>query len=227
MGVHARAAVTPADGSLVVEDLVLPDPASYQVVVRLFASGICHSQLPDMKYSQSTNSPMTLGHEATGEIVAVASHVTTSSVGDRVFVTWLPRDGGPLARRPDSPVLTRVDGSTVRRFDGSRVTTCSRGPTTLLMRLRRNGLAAAPPERSCSRSRAGVVPRRSCASVAAQPHRSAAWGPRQLSPRRSAAQPPQRCGAAAPERVGTASRCDPHRQRGSRRCGASDPRTHR
>jgi threonine dehydrogenase-like Zn-dependent dehydrogenase len=112
MGVHARAAVTPADGTLVVEDLVLPDPAPYQVVVRLFASGICHSQLTDMKYSQATNSPMTLGHEATGEIVAVGSSVTTTGVGDRVFVTWLPRDGGPLGRRPDSPVLTRTDGST-------------------------------------------------------------------------------------------------------------------
>ena len=112
MGVHARAAVTPADGTLVVEDLVLPDPAPYQVVVRLFASGICHSQLTDMKYSQATNSPMTLGHEATGEIVAVGSSVTTTGVGDRVFVTWLPRDGGPLGRRPDSPVLTRADGST-------------------------------------------------------------------------------------------------------------------
>lgn len=112
MAVHARAAVTPGDGSLQVEDLVLPDPAPYQVVVRLFASGICHSQLTDMKFAQSTNSPMTLGHEATGEIVAVGSNVTSTAVGDRVFVTWLPRDGGPLLRRPDSPELTRNDGST-------------------------------------------------------------------------------------------------------------------
>ena len=112
MGVHARAAVTPGDGSLHVEDLVLPDPAPHQVVVRLFASGICHSQLTDMKYSQAMNSPMTLGHEATGEIVAVGSLVTTAAVGEQVFVTWLPRDGGPLRRRPDSPILPRADGST-------------------------------------------------------------------------------------------------------------------
>src|SRR5437899_1807045 len=111
MEVHARAAVTPGDGSLRVEDLELPDPGGYQVVVRLFASGICHSQLTDMKYAQSTKSAMTLGHEATGEIIAVGSQETTTRVGVRVFVTWLPREGGPLRRRPDSPVLTRADGS--------------------------------------------------------------------------------------------------------------------
>ena len=112
MGVQARTAVTPGDGSLRVEDLELPDPDPYQVVVRLFASGICHSQLTDMKFAQANKSPMTLGHEATGEIIAIGSAVTTTAIGDKVFVTWLPRDGGPLLRRPGSPVLTRADGST-------------------------------------------------------------------------------------------------------------------
>ena len=145
MGVHARAAVTPGDGSLRVEDLVMPDPSPHQVVVRLFASGICHSQLTDMKYAQATASAMTLGHEATGEIVAIGSEVTTSNVGDRVFVTWLPRDGGPLHRRPGSPVLTRSDGSTAtchNVFTWADHTICDE----LLLRLRRNGLAAAPRE---------------------------------------------------------------------------------
>ena len=159
MGVHARTAVTPGDGSLHVEDLLLPDPAPYQVVVRLFASGICHSQLTDMKYAQAMSSPMTLGHEATGEIVAVGANVTTTGIGDRVFVTWLPRDGGPLRRRPDSPVLTRSDGSTAtchNVFTWTDHTICDE----LLMRLRRNGLAAAPRERTGNSCRDGGPLRR-------------------------------------------------------------------
>jgi len=147
--VHARTAVTPGDGTLRVEDLVLPDPDPHQVVVRLFASGICHSQLTDMKFAQASKSPMTLGHEATGEIIAIGSAVTTTAVGDKVFVTWLPRDGGPLARRPGSPVLTRADGSKTtchNVFTWTDHTICDE----LLMRLRRNGLAASPRERTGS-----------------------------------------------------------------------------
>jgi Zn-dependent alcohol dehydrogenase len=110
MPTSARVVVTPGDGSLQIETITLPDPGPHEVLVRTIATGICHSQLTDMKMSAAMGQPMTLGHEATGEVIGVGGAVTSVAVGDRVFVTWLPRDGGPLSRRPGTPVLARAAG---------------------------------------------------------------------------------------------------------------------
>ena len=68
MGTEARVVVLPQDTSVLrVEDLTLPDPGPYQVVVKEFSSGVCHSQLHQMH--RPRNSPVVLGHEATGIVV--------------------------------------------------------------------------------------------------------------------------------------------------------------
>ncbi len=110
MPTKARVAVTPADGRIQIESILLPDPGAHEVLVRTYATGICHSQLTDIKNAKAAGQPMTLGHEATGEVLAVGREVRSVAPGDRVFVTWLPRDGGPLSRHPGSPVLARSAG---------------------------------------------------------------------------------------------------------------------
>ena len=46
MGTKANVAVLPQDtAKLRIEELLLPDPGPTQVVVKQFASGVCHSQL--------------------------------------------------------------------------------------------------------------------------------------------------------------------------------------
>lgn len=110
MPTKARVAITPADGRIQIESILLPDPGPHEVLVRTLATGICHSQLTDMKHAQAAGQPMALGHEATGDVLAVGREVRAVAPGDRVFVTWLPRDGGPLARHPGSPVLARSAG---------------------------------------------------------------------------------------------------------------------
>ena len=111
MTFEARVAITPADGTLHVETVVLPDPGAHDVIVRTIATGVCHSQLTDIKTSAASGQPMALGHEATGEIVAVGDAVRSVQVGQKVFVTWLPRDGAASGRRPITPVLERTDGT--------------------------------------------------------------------------------------------------------------------
>lgn len=110
MPTRANVVVTPANGRIQIEPMLLPDPGPHEVVVRTLATGICHSQLTDIKSSIASGQPMMLGHEATGVVVGRGSEVRAVAVGDRVFVTWLPRDGGPLARHPGSPVLARASG---------------------------------------------------------------------------------------------------------------------
>ena len=53
----------------------LPDPGPTQVEVKLFASGICHSQLHQLGRPNSPV-PMVLGHEATGVVTRVGRDVT-------------------------------------------------------------------------------------------------------------------------------------------------------
>jgi Zn-dependent alcohol dehydrogenase len=76
---------------LAVEEVELPDPGPREVRVKLFATGICHSQLHQIHNTASPR-PQLLGHEATGVVEAAGREVTHVRQGDRVMVTWVPRD---------------------------------------------------------------------------------------------------------------------------------------
>lgn len=71
-------------------DLPTPSPGPGEILVRVRAAGICHS---DAHYragrSVSLRTPVTLGHEVAGEVAALGSGVTTHSVGDRVCFHYL------------------------------------------------------------------------------------------------------------------------------------------
>ena len=91
MPTAARVVVVPQDqGPLTVEDVTLPDPGPRQVVVKQFASGVCHSQLHQMHNPRKA--PVILGHESTGVVLASGSDVTHVKEGDTVMVTWVPRN---------------------------------------------------------------------------------------------------------------------------------------
>jgi Zn-dependent alcohol dehydrogenase len=81
-----------ANGPLTVDEIELPEPDASQVIVKQFASGICHSQLHQM-HNPALVRPLLLGHESTGVVVAKGRDVTHVREGDRVMVTWVPRDG--------------------------------------------------------------------------------------------------------------------------------------
>src|SRR5512146_1606854 len=80
------------NGSLVVDEIELPEPDDSQIVVKQFASGICHSQLHQMHNPASVR-PLLLGHESTGVVIAKGKNVSHVKEGDHVMVTWVPRDG--------------------------------------------------------------------------------------------------------------------------------------
>lgn len=82
---------------LVVDELEVPDPKPDQVLVRLFSSGICHSQLHQM-HNPELKRPMVLGHEGTGVVTKVGRNVKHLKEGDHAIVTWVPRT--PIKGRP-------------------------------------------------------------------------------------------------------------------------------
>ena len=86
-------------GPLVIEEIDIPDPGPDQVTVRNFASGVCYSQLHQLR-SPGLPRPMGLGHEGTGVITRVGKDVTHVKEGDHVISTWVSRT--PISGLPVS-----------------------------------------------------------------------------------------------------------------------------
>jgi Zn-dependent alcohol dehydrogenase len=87
-------------GPLVIEEIDIPDPGPDQVTVRNFASGVCYSQLHQLR-SPGMPRPMGLGHEGSGVVTQVGKDVTHVKEGDHVISTWVPRvpiTGLPVSR---------------------------------------------------------------------------------------------------------------------------------
>lgn len=86
-------------GPLVIDDLEVPTPKPDQVIVKIFYSGVCHSQLHQI-HSSELQRPLVMGHEATGVVTHKGKEVTHVNEGDHVIVTWVPRtlSGGRMKR---------------------------------------------------------------------------------------------------------------------------------
>ncbi len=112
MPTDARVVVIPQEEGAAPEvvDIALPDPTGHDVVVRQFASGICHSQLHTIHNPRVA--PQVLGHESTGEVVAVGDEVAALAPGDTVMVTWVPKDQNHARRRGGARRLELPDGRT-------------------------------------------------------------------------------------------------------------------
>lgn len=92
---------------MVIDDLDLPDPGPTHVVVQQFATGVCHSQLHELN-RPAPATPLVLGHESTGVVVAKGSAVTHVKEGDHVMVTWIQRGAAPHLPAPSiAPVTYR------------------------------------------------------------------------------------------------------------------------
>ncbi|HMK62585.1 MAG TPA: alcohol dehydrogenase catalytic domain-containing protein, partial [Acidimicrobiales bacterium] len=88
---RVRAAVAHEVGSpLVVEEIELADPGPRDVVVRMAASGVCHSDLSVKNGSIPFMFPTVLGHEGAGVVEVVGAQVDRVKAGDHVVLTWMP-----------------------------------------------------------------------------------------------------------------------------------------
>ncbi|NOX23872.1 MAG: Zn-dependent alcohol dehydrogenase [Actinobacteria bacterium] len=80
-----RAAVLREAGAeLRIEDVKLSEPESNEVVVRVEAAGVCHTDLHAKDGRYPVSLPTVLGHEAAGVVEAAGRHVSHVSVGDHV-----------------------------------------------------------------------------------------------------------------------------------------------
>ena len=89
-----RAAIfTENDGPLSVEDVTPTDPGPRDVVVRITASGLCHSDLSVINATLPMPPPAILGHEGAGVVESVGAEVSRVKKGDRVIGSFIPACG--------------------------------------------------------------------------------------------------------------------------------------
>ncbi|UOW02192.1 alcohol dehydrogenase catalytic domain-containing protein [Agrococcus sp. SCSIO52902] len=74
-------------------ELELDAPGPGELLLRIEAAGLCHSDLSVVDGARPRPVPMLLGHEAAGIVEAVGEGVDDVAVGDRVVTTFLPRCG--------------------------------------------------------------------------------------------------------------------------------------
>jgi alcohol dehydrogenase len=74
-------------------ELDLDPPGAGELLVRVDAAGLCHSDLSVVDGNRPRPTPMVLGHEAAGTVEAVGSAIADVRPGDRVVLVFVPRCG--------------------------------------------------------------------------------------------------------------------------------------
>ncbi|MEO8938837.1 MAG: Zn-dependent alcohol dehydrogenase [Burkholderiaceae bacterium] len=128
-----QAAVLNAVGQpMTIDTLEMAALQPHDVLVRMRATGLCHTDLEVIQGSLVYPLPIVLGHEGAGIVEAVGAHVTEVEPGDHVICSWNPYCGHcfhcdrgvrilcePLKRHEPKGLL--LDGTTRMTRDGERV----------------------------------------------------------------------------------------------------------
>ncbi len=78
---------------LSIETVELADPGPDEVLVRIRAAGLCHSDLSAINGDRPWPLPIVVGHEAAGEVVEIGRGVTDLKPGDHVVLVFRPMCG--------------------------------------------------------------------------------------------------------------------------------------
>lgn len=107
----------------VIEELDLAEPQAGEVLVKIAAAGVCHSDWHLMTGATNHPLPVVPGHEGAGVVQAVGEWVTAVKLGDHVALNWAPNCGHCFYCLHDKPSLcetytapvwagTMMDGTT-------------------------------------------------------------------------------------------------------------------
>jgi S-(hydroxymethyl)glutathione dehydrogenase / alcohol dehydrogenase len=116
-----RAAVLEEFGKpLSVQTLELAPPRGGEVLVRLVACGVCHTDLYTASGADPSGyAPTVLGHEGAGIVEAVGDGVQSVAVGDRVLTLFSPQCRECLHCLSDRTTRLSRDGEPIRHFMGT------------------------------------------------------------------------------------------------------------
>jgi len=115
------------DAAPAIEELIVDPPGPREVLVRVQACGLCHSDLHIVETKGwGSRFPILLGHEGAGIVEDVGSDVTMVAPGDRVVIAWrAPCGECPQCRRGDPRRCSsqlRAKRRVRRALDGAKLT---------------------------------------------------------------------------------------------------------
>ena len=119
-------------GKLSVENVDLAEPRKDEVMVKISASGLCHTDWETMHGFQPVNLPAIIGHEGAGIVEAIGEGVENVKVGDHVICSWNPNCGICFYCDNGQPILCEVqknnnskgvlfDGTTRASINGEKI----------------------------------------------------------------------------------------------------------
>lgn len=90
-GTMRAAVVTELGKPLQIRELVIPTPGPGELLVKIMATGVCHTDLhaADGDWPVKPSPPFVPGHEGAGIVAAVGAGVRGFREGDRVGIAWL------------------------------------------------------------------------------------------------------------------------------------------
>jgi S-(hydroxymethyl)glutathione dehydrogenase/alcohol dehydrogenase len=135
----ARAAVLRQTGMpMAIETVEVGPVAPGDVLVRIRAASLCHTDLEAIEGSLAVKLPAVLGHEAAGEVAELGPGVSDVAVGDRVVLSWNPHCGRCFYCESAQPILCAQflgNGPKAFHFDGRPRLACDGVPMHQLMYL--------------------------------------------------------------------------------------------
>jgi Zn-dependent alcohol dehydrogenase len=90
---------------LTVETVELDAPGPGEVLVRIAAAGLCHSDLSAINGDRPRPMPMVLGHEAAGVVASVGAQIDDLEPGDHVVTVFVPSCGHCVSCAEGKPAL--------------------------------------------------------------------------------------------------------------------------
>lgn len=127
-----QAAVVLEPGQLSIDTVYLGQPKAGEVLVKIHAAGVCHSDLHTLRGELRLKPPLVLGHEGAGVVEAIGPGVSKVKPGDHILVNWLPAcQNCPACLRGQPNLCERLTTTTFAGtlLDGtSRITTLDGKP---------------------------------------------------------------------------------------------------
>lgn len=90
---------------LVIEEVELHKPQAGEILVKVRAAGLCHSDLSVIDGNRPRQTPMVLGHEAAAEVVELGEGVHDLVIGDHVVFSFVPICGHCMPCMTARPAL--------------------------------------------------------------------------------------------------------------------------
>lgn len=89
MSITCKAAITEGKGKFQIEEIEVNEPGPDEVLVRMKAAGICHTDYDSLSWGKN----LILGHEGSGIVLKTGKNVTDVAEGDAVILNWATHCG--------------------------------------------------------------------------------------------------------------------------------------